>query len=933
MIEITFGKMNIPENERFIGFAGDNLRSTKTFLLKNFAEENCIYRLYLTFGKESTNHFVLDSKVENGSTYLEWNISEDHILKSGLVKAQIKAFCDDEMIFHTTHDYFLIAPTLEFDEISDKEITEFLEYEKRLNEMLYKITSHENNFVPVDRKIAGLNLQSDITTELLSDAMKVYPILRLTSAPTKSTEGKIGQLAFERSTTNGTDFDNKLYICAAVNSNGEYIWYNISSENSAEINSISNLSINNNGELEVGFSNGEKNNLGRVVGADGEKGIDGKDGYSPKITVSETDIGYDFTIEHSENFVENVSINHGIDGKNGADGKDGQNGQNGYTPLKGIDYFDGKDGYTPIKGTDYYTNEDKAEFVNYIAYELAKRGQLKPEFADSVEECTDTSKMYVLPDGYIYSYMKHTEEVVIPGETITTPAKAIIIKGYRYSRSGEAFQAQSNTASVIFPIDITKTTTSENPVDFKLTNMLGHATYTSLYNGSTNTLFPSELASRVATGTYTEFKSYGLPVGKWFVVFFVQYTGTETFENASFSYDDVTFAVGDNMEVYSDPSYASLAEFSSTTTTEGTTETIETEGFYSTGLSFAPADYEDRIIKLEDKTKVNEERIDVLEDSITNVDDKSKRIVIDSSVQALESSVSMTVPQLKKNKTIAFSGLYTGELNELTIVQGEGTGFTEVKCVVNPTSLTIMKDGTNVYTAEHGLTFGSYFSIVLATKNLNKTKAYLSSGGKTFTSAEFVWNSSRSNLKVYTNTPFTQYQLSFGSNDFDKKIWMYGDSYFDHWLPLSINRGYTNCLADGYSGGGSTAGLASFKLALEHGTPSKVVWCLGMNDGDSTVVNQSWLNAITSVKEICDTHSIELWVATIPNVPSKNHTYKNAYIRENFSYIDIAKYVGANESTAWYTGLLSSDKIHPSTEGDFYIANIMENLFPEMLDV
>ena len=288
---------------------------------------------------------------------------------------------------------------------------------------------------------------------------------------------------------------------------------------------------------------------------------------------------------------------------------------------------------------------------------------------------------------------------------------------------------------------------------------------------------------------------------------------------------------------------------------------------------------------------------------------------------------------MKKNKTIAFSGLYTGELNELTIVQGEGTGFTEVKCVVNPTSLTIMKDGTNVYTAEHGLTFGSYFSIVLATKNLNKTKAYLSSGGKTFTSAEFVWNSSRSNLKVYTNTPFTQYQLSFGSNDFDKKIWMYGDSYFDHWLPLSINRGYTNCLADGYSGGGSTAGLASFKLALEHGTPSKVVWCLGMNDGDSTVVNQSWLNAINSVKEICDTHSIELWVATIPNVPSKNHTYKNAYIRENFSYIDIAKYVGANESTAWYTGLLSSDKIHPSTQGDFYIANIMENLFPEMLDV
>ena len=62
MIEITFGKMNIPENERFIGFAGDNLHSTKTFVLSNVAEENCIYRLYLEFFDGGlTNHFVLDN--------------------------------------------------------------------------------------------------------------------------------------------------------------------------------------------------------------------------------------------------------------------------------------------------------------------------------------------------------------------------------------------------------------------------------------------------------------------------------------------------------------------------------------------------------------------------------------------------------------------------------------------------------------------------------------------------------------------------------------------------------------------------------------------------------------------------------------------------------------------------------------------------------
>lgn len=42
----------------------------------------------------------------------------------------------------------------------------------------------------------------------------------------------------------------------------------------------------------------------------------------------------------------------------------------------------------------------------YLAEELAKRGQLKPEFANDVSECTDTTKLYVLPDGYIYGYIK-----------------------------------------------------------------------------------------------------------------------------------------------------------------------------------------------------------------------------------------------------------------------------------------------------------------------------------------------------------------------------------------------------------------------------------------------------------------------------------------------------------------------------------------------
>lgn len=69
----------------------------------------------------------------------------------------------------------------------------------------------------------------------------------------------------------------------------------------------------------------------------------------------------------------------------------------------------GEQGHTPVRGKDYWTEVDKQEINNeshtFIVEELTKRGQLRPEFANSIEECTDTTKLYVLPDGYIYAYM------------------------------------------------------------------------------------------------------------------------------------------------------------------------------------------------------------------------------------------------------------------------------------------------------------------------------------------------------------------------------------------------------------------------------------------------------------------------------------------------------------------------------------------------
>ncbi len=100
------------------------------------------------------------------------------------------------------------------------------------------------------------------------------------------------------------------------------------------------------------------------------------------------------------------------------------------------------DGKAPTVHTHhdlYYTKEEiDTEFakVAYIDIEdsedVADQMQLKPEFANNINECTDTTKLYVLPDGFIYAYMysgAYPEIEIIEGGT-----------GYWYwTGSGEAF--------------------------------------------------------------------------------------------------------------------------------------------------------------------------------------------------------------------------------------------------------------------------------------------------------------------------------------------------------------------------------------------------------------------------------------------------------------------------------------------------------------
>lgn len=397
IITIKSNKIDVPLQDFYIGCAGDNLSSTRQFVLENIVHPNCTHRLYLTFDDGTTNYFVLDSEVVNGSTILKWAISEEHIFKSGLITVQIKTFCEDESVIHTPHFYLYASESSEYSEGFVKDNSEFLEYENKLNELIEQLNSTDmNSFVKNSRTIAGLSLSQDISADELTNSLKTYPIKLFSSEPTSQTEGKINQLGvYVKCLTGSNNYSVELYLCNSV-SNGFYGWLHINS-NSLTDEQISDVLseylkehpveggtdgkdgvgieksvINANGELVLTYTDGREINVGKVVGEDGEQGEKGDDGATPTITTSDIDGGTEVRIVYP----------------NGG-------GANQFTIMDGI---------TPVKGVDYYTLEDKAEIESYIDEKLAEKDQSQEIFTDVLVEVGYTDNKRVNSSGSIVDW-------------------------------------------------------------------------------------------------------------------------------------------------------------------------------------------------------------------------------------------------------------------------------------------------------------------------------------------------------------------------------------------------------------------------------------------------------------------------------------------------------------------------------------------------
>lgn len=152
MIKIDRNKnLVVTDDDIFIGYTGDNLNVTKEILIEKETDISLIYRMYLKFDDGTCNFFLLDKTESDNGTKLIWKITSDQIYKDGIVKVQIKASNSSGEVFHTNSINMLVQSSIEFcDSFAEKKVSEYLQHEERLNQIVRKGQEIYDNLSPFE---------------------------------------------------------------------------------------------------------------------------------------------------------------------------------------------------------------------------------------------------------------------------------------------------------------------------------------------------------------------------------------------------------------------------------------------------------------------------------------------------------------------------------------------------------------------------------------------------------------------------------------------------------------------------------------------------------------------------------------------------------------------------------------------------------------
>lgn len=210
---------------------------------------------------------------------------------------------------------------------------------------------------------------------------------------------------------------------------------------------------------------------------------------------------------------------------------------------------------------------------------LASLARIRPEFANDITECTDTSGVYVLPDGYIYAYMTVTETVKTY-TNLTDPLSDDWTADARINSSGGTTAATGVITTNYIPCTAGDLIRVQG-LDLTGYNTAVYSSEKSICCAAKLPSYPSGYLSGItASTTFSVFQVIGEGLS------FIRFSGIPN---------------GSSSDIIITKNQA----ISETTTTE--------EKWANTGNAFVPADYEDRILAAENSIGSMEVKLEALE--------------------------------------------------------------------------------------------------------------------------------------------------------------------------------------------------------------------------------------------------------------------------------------------------------------------------------
>lgn len=290
---------------------------------------------------------------------------------------------------------------------------------------------------------------------------------------------------------------------------------------------------------------------------------------------------------------------------------------------------------TPPDGTKVQIDPDgealeilsEAETKAIITDELAKRGQLKPEFAESVEWLKtngDTSKVYVLPDGYIYACVVRTIEGDVKPNFKNLLDEAGYVTDTYLSSGNEGTRAGVETTGfipfdgtgdyVVYLSGITAASTSGN-------------VRTALYREN-KTFIVQLTTSNFATNQYAPVIVETGADGNIVKLDYTEVVRAWTSANGA-----VPAFIRICADDINDTSVITVNQPITYTTVEGG----EVYEWVNTGHAFVPADYEDRIIEAEERLEELSSDIATIETEVAGI--KANGATVPNGVRTVASAL------------------------------------------------------------------------------------------------------------------------------------------------------------------------------------------------------------------------------------------------------------------------------------------------------